>query len=150
MLIRRRPIRVHTTVGLVELDQEGGIGTLGEAGLFVEQRQDAKLALNEIQALGVVNPVNVGPVDALAVVLKLLEREDVAVEVLLQLLVCVVDVELLKVVVLRRMNKYDILIRRQTAKFSNPKMSSRPTDWKDSGPRRVTFSLVMIQRKRRE
>jgi hypothetical protein len=43
-------------------------------------------------------PINVGPVDAFLVVFQLFQRENVTVEVLLQLLVRVVDVELLKAI----------------------------------------------------
>ncbi len=47
------------------------------------------------------SPLNLGPVDALTRVLELLEGKDVAVKILLQLLVGIVDVELLKAVELK-------------------------------------------------
>ncbi len=47
-------------------------------------------------------PFDFRPVDLFAVVLKLLERENVSVEVLLQLLIGIVDVELLEAVDLEK------------------------------------------------
>ena len=86
----------------MELRQQRAVSTLRKATLLVQQREDSKLALNEVETFSIVNPVNVGPIDALAIVLELLEGEDVSIEVLLQLLVCVIDVELLEVVRLQQ------------------------------------------------
>ncbi len=41
----------QTTMRLVQLDEQGGISALGEAAFLIEKRQDAKLALNQIEAL---------------------------------------------------------------------------------------------------
>eukprot|EP01137_Pigoraptor_chileana_P023535 Opistho-2@89969 len=84
----------------VDLGQEGVVGTLGELALLVEKREKTKFRLDEIEALLVVDPLDVGPVDVLLCVLGLFNRKDVLIEVLLELLVGVVDAHLLKAVLL--------------------------------------------------
>lgn len=72
-----------------------------EATLLVQQVQNAQgLLFNEVQHILVVHKGDVAPIDSLALVLGLLHLEDVAVEVLLQLLVGQVDAELLEVILL--------------------------------------------------
>jgi hypothetical protein len=66
----------------------------GEPALLVQQVQHAHLALDEVKHVLVVHKLDVGPVDALALVLGLLLLEHVVVEVLLQLLVGEVDAQL--------------------------------------------------------
>lgn len=43
-------------VGVVQLRQQTIVRALGEAALLVNQRENTKLALDEIQTLAVVNP----------------------------------------------------------------------------------------------
>ena len=70
-----------------------------EAALLVKEVQDPeRLLLDQVQDVLVVDEGDVGPVDLLALILGLLHLEHVLVEVLLQLLVCQVDAELLEVV----------------------------------------------------
>ena len=72
--------------------------TLLDGALLVQQMQDAHLilAVDEVEALLVVDELDVLPLDALALVLGLLRLEDVPVELLLQPLVGVVDAQLLE------------------------------------------------------
>ena len=72
-----------------------------EAAALVQDVQDAQgLALDQVQHVLVVHEGDVGPVDGLALVLRLLHLEHVLVEVLLQLLIGQVDAKLLKVILL--------------------------------------------------
>ena len=85
-------------VGRVQLLCQGAVLSVGQVALLVHQTHHAQSLLDEVQTLAVVLPLNLRPWDALLAVLVLLQREDVLVEVLLQLLVGVVNVELLEVV----------------------------------------------------
>ncbi len=53
-----------TRVGIVELGQQTLVCALGEATLFVDEREDTELALDEIEALAVVNPGGVSHLDS--------------------------------------------------------------------------------------
>jgi hypothetical protein len=76
---------------------EQGWTCLGEAGLLVEEGDYAHGALlNQVEALLVVGERNLAPVNAFPLVLKLLELEDVLVEVVLKLLITVVNAKLLE------------------------------------------------------
>jgi len=66
--------------GRVQLLEEVGVRARREARLLVEEREDAELALDEVDRRLVVGVVDEGPVDLLADVLLLLELEDVRVE----------------------------------------------------------------------
>jgi hypothetical protein len=61
------------TMARVKFAQKRSISTLWESTFFVEQRQHAQFALDKIETLGVVNPVNFSPIDTLSVVLKLFQ-----------------------------------------------------------------------------
>lgn len=79
----------------------------GEAAKLVQQVEDAHGPfLDEVQHVLVVHELDVGPVDALLLVLGLLHLKHVLVEVLLQLLVCQVDAKLLEVVLLEALEAY--------------------------------------------
>ena len=72
-----------------------------EAALLIQEVQDTqRLLLNEVQDVLVVHKGDIGPVNLLPLVFSLLHLEDVLIEVLLQLLVCQIDAELLKVILL--------------------------------------------------
>ena len=100
---------------VMELLQEGLVGTRGKTRFFVEERHDTKLALDDVDARLVVGELDERPVDLLPHIFFLLKLEDVSVELtktvnssfsamselpylLLQLLVCIVDTELLETV----------------------------------------------------
>lgn len=98
----------------VELLEERRITAGGQPGLFVEEREDTELALNDVDTRLVVGEVDEGPVDLFLDVLLLFQLEDVRVELrnglvstsaisqaartylLLQFLVGVVNAELLE------------------------------------------------------
>jgi len=69
--------RLHVVgVGAVRgmpLAQQALVRALGKARLLVQQRKQAEFALHEVEALAIVNPVNVRPAYALFVVLQLLQ-----------------------------------------------------------------------------
>eukprot|EP00968_Pinguiococcus_pyrenoidosus_P012298 scaffold1070_cov245-Pinguiococcus_pyrenoidosus.AAC.52 len=114
LLVGRREERMARErpgdVSLVELaDEVLVIPALPAANLVVQLREDAvRAALDEVQAGLVVREVDEGPLDALAVVLVLLDLEDEAVEVLLQRLIGVVDAELLEAVRLEALEAKDV------------------------------------------
>ena len=91
------------------VDWYGGVSITGgaypgKAALLIQEVQDSqRLLLNEVQDILIVHKGDIGPVDLLALVLGLLHLEDVLVEVLLQLLVGQIDAELLKVVLIERL-----------------------------------------------
>ncbi|KAI3483202.1 hypothetical protein L1887_53982 [Cichorium endivia] len=92
----------------VELLDEGLVGAGRQPGLLVEEREDAELALDHVDAGLVVGEVDKGPRDLLLEVLFLLELEDVVVELVLEALVGVVDAELLVRVDLESLEAVDI------------------------------------------
>lgn len=65
---------------LVKLLNEGRVGAGREARLLVEQREDAELALDNVDAGLIICVVDKGPADLLPNVLLLLELEDVGVK----------------------------------------------------------------------
>lgn len=65
---------------LVELSDKGGIRARWQSRLFVEEGEDSKFTLNDIDAWLVVGKVDECPVDFFANVLLLLKLEDVGVE----------------------------------------------------------------------
>ena len=73
-----------------------------------KKERKEKRNLKEINALGVVNEINLRPRDVLLLVLSLLELEYVVGEELLELLVGVVDTKLLKAVDLEKLKTKDI------------------------------------------
>jgi hypothetical protein len=78
-----------------------------EAAELIQQIQDTHGPfLDEIQHVLVIDKLDVGPVDALLLVLGLLHLEHVLVEVLLQLLIGQVDAELLEVVLLEALKPW--------------------------------------------
>ena len=80
-----------------------------EHARLVEQGDDAGvLLLDQVQHVLVVDELDVGPVDGLALVLLLLLFEHVLVEVLLELLVGEVDAKLLKGIRLERLESVDV------------------------------------------
>ncbi len=84
-------------VGVDELLDEALVGGLGEPALLVEQGHNAHGLLDEVDGgLQVEAEVDKLPLDALALVLLLLQDEHGVVEELLQLLVGVVDAHLLE------------------------------------------------------
>jgi hypothetical protein len=80
----------------VQLVDQRGVGALLEAALLVEQRDDAALVLDQLDAVAAIGKLDHVPLHALGDVLALLELKERVVELLLQLLVGVVDVELLE------------------------------------------------------
>jgi hypothetical protein len=64
----------------VELGSEGWVGAGGKARLFVEEGEDAELALDQVDTGLVVAKVDEGPVNLLGDVFLLLELEDVRVK----------------------------------------------------------------------
>ena len=82
---------------------------LWELALFVKQvNHSARLLLDEVEDVLVVHEIDVRPLDFLLLVLLLLLLEDLLVEVLLELLICEVDAELLKVVLLELLETVDV------------------------------------------
>eukprot|EP00982_Pelagococcus_subviridis_P004358 29141-Pelagococcus_subviridis.AAC.3 len=80
-----------------------------ERALLVQEAQDAhRSALDDVDARLIVLKVNLRPVDALALVLLLLELKHVLVELLLQALVRVVDAQLLERVLLEVLEAVDV------------------------------------------
>lgn len=116
----------------VQLLDKVGVGPGGHARFLVEEREDTKFALDEVDRRLVVRVIDELPVDLLADVLLLLELEHVRVELqqrragqvascwhhtngkvrahlLLQLLVRIVDAELLKAVLLEVFEPVNVL-----------------------------------------
>ena len=93
----------HLRVGLLAARTPRGI---------VEARKNPRHAagppLDELEGRLVVHPFDLLPLDSLAQVLFLFELEDVQVEEVLQLLVCVVDQELLERVGAERLEPVDV------------------------------------------
>lgn len=76
--------------------QHGGIRALGELALLIDEGDDVHRPVgNHVQCFLVVSELNVQPVDALQVVLLLLQLEHVPHEELLQVLIGKVNAELL-------------------------------------------------------
>src|SRR6218665_575840 len=78
------------------------------AFLVQKVEQTGWLLREEIKALGVIDELDVLPLDALSHVLLLLELEDVLVEVVVQALVRVVDAELFEAVALKILEAEDV------------------------------------------
>src|SRR6218665_476122 len=78
------------------------------AFLVQKVEQTGWLLREEIKALGVIDELDVLPLDALSHVLLLLELEDVLVEVVVQALVRVVDAELFEAVALKILEAKDV------------------------------------------
>ena len=93
---------------MVQLGHKLLIGTHWQTRLFVEEGENTKLALDEVNTRLVVGKVDKLPVNLLAHVLFLFELEDVGVKFLLQLLVGVVDTELLEGVLCKMFETIDI------------------------------------------
>jgi len=86
---------------LVELGKEGLVGGLREHALLLKDGQDAHGLLDQVDAgLQIHTEVDERPLDALLLVLLLLQDEHVMVEELLQTFVGVVDTQLLERIVL--------------------------------------------------
>lgn len=83
------------TDGLVQLEGEGGIGSLGELTLLIQQGQKPCLLVQkDVQDGAVAGVADRGECHALLLTLLLLPLEDVAVEVALQLLIGHIDAQL--------------------------------------------------------
>ena len=94
-------VRMLAQVVVVELLLEGLVGRLGHNALLLEDGEYAERLLDQVDAgLQVEAEVHHLPLDALLLVLLLLEHEHVMVEELLEALVRVVDADLLESVVL--------------------------------------------------
>uniref|UniRef100_A0A182KIA5 Uncharacterized protein n=1 Tax=Anopheles christyi TaxID=43041 RepID=A0A182KIA5_9DIPT len=100
------PVRA---VRFVQLCQHRLIRTLGEFALLVDQCHNVQLLdRDQIQRVLIVHKLDVLPVDALVIVLLLLELEDVLYEKLLQIFVRKVNAKLLKAVVIEVLEPEDI------------------------------------------
>ena len=101
-------VEVVVLVRRVQLLRQGRILPVRKVALFIHQRDDTQALLDQVETLAVVLPLDIHPRDSFLAVLVLLQREDVLVEIFLQLLVRVVDVELFKVVLTEAFETEDI------------------------------------------
>ena len=86
-------------VVVVQLVEEGLVGSLGELAFLIEKRDDTQRArFHQLDAILIVVEFDVGPIDFLAGILLLFELENRLIEKLLQLFVGIIDTKLLEAV----------------------------------------------------